>query len=274
MNRKNININEVVLSDYFKNSNSKLMHTYVITTYLTAGYGYISIPDYIQKVTEFTSLSKKTVQRWITKLFKNKLIHIKKGVIYISGRKKLEVNHNTSQIYIKFYEEDLKSYSNFRDHVIRQVAYLLQRRFKYAWKHLSAQDAASLVNTGKIETDFAALRSRKQAGCSISKVQQKLNVDKMTISRSLKGYTEKQWNMTKYIDGSVARLKYGAYFDAIAGNGYNRIIEGSGGKPIRSTYRPIDYRWSFDYLSKLDKYRLKYSIASLIKVDSQICRKR
>ncbi len=274
MNNNRININEVVISDYFTKGKSKVLYIYSLTAFLAAGYGYISISDYTQKVQGLTGKSKKTAERWITLLKENKLIRIRKGVIYPNSISTVELGHDVTQTYIRFYEEQLKSYSNFQLYVIRQVAYLLQRRFKHAWKHLSTDDAASLVNAGKIEAKIARLRSRSQVGCSISKVQNKLGVEKMLISKALKGYTRKQWNTTGWIKGTIARVKYGDMFNDMAGDGYLRCLDRTTGETFRVMPRYMDPRWSFDYDAVNDMYLIKYALASLIVVDGNLCRKR
>ena len=274
MNKNRININEVVLADYFSKGKSKILYIYSLTAFLAAGYGYISISDYTQKVQNLTGKSKKTAERWITLLKENKLIRIRKGIIYPNSISKIEIGIDVTQTYIRFYEEQLTSYSNFQLYVIRQVAYLLQRRFKHAWKHLSTEDAASLVNAGKIETRMARLRSRCNVGCSISKVQAKLGVEKMLVSKALKGYTRKQWNTSGWIKGSIARVKYGDMFDDIAGNGALRCLNRNTGETFRVMPRFIDPRWSFDYDAEKDMYLIKYALASIIVIDSNLCRKR
>lgn len=258
MNNKKININEVVLENY-SHGDSKVLHIYSVTAYLTAGYGYVSIEDYIKQVVSFCKISSKTAKRWVTKLKQNKLIKIKKGIMYIKGRKALEEGHDTSRTYIKFYEKDLKSYSNFQKHTIRQLALLTQRRMSFHIRKSKVEDPTSLVNSGIVETELAVVRSAKKAGCSISQLTKKLGFDKMTISRALKGHTEKQFGTSLSIKGGVVRKKYKSLLNQMTG--------------VNSSKCRKDHRWSFEYNSKNDTYKLKYALASRILVESNLCKK-
>lgn len=275
MNKKVANINEVVVCEYVKSKKGKELYVYAVANYLLAGLGYMSIDDFIKRHIELTGRHKKTVNSWITLLKKKKYIRIRKGVIYIKGKAEIEKNYDCSRTYIQFYEEQLKSYSNFQTHVIRQVALLVQRRMKYAMrKDLGKKDATSLINTGVIETNFAFLKSAKQVGCSISKLQEKLGLNERTISEALKGHTIKQWNSSGWIKGTIARVKYGDFFNDWAGNSYHLALDRATGKQIRVTRRDMDYRWSFDYREETDEYEIKYALASKIDTPSFLVRRR
>lgn len=250
------NINESVIEDYFKNKHQKKLFLYSTIVLLSSGKGYISIVDYKLGVQKLCGKSEKTVNRWITILKKSKLIKIRRGVLYPLGRSKMELGHNTTHTYIKFTEEHLKSFNDFQNHVIRQIALMIQNRFKYAWTKMKHMDAGSLQNSGKIETEMERVNSRKQCGCSISKIVEKLDVAKSTISVALRGYTKKQSNCKK-MSGQVARSEYRSLLDGIT---------------YRSSY--LSPKWSYKYNKKTDTYQLCYALASQIVVESYLKRKK
>lgn len=233
---------------------------YTLLRCLTAGYGYINYVEAIKTLSKFTNTSERTVRRWIDKLGKSSVLKIKDGVIYPIGKKRFYAKFNTlTKTQVIFEEEHLRSYKGFKRHIIQQIALLTQRRFRYGYKLMSVDDATSLVKSGKIENTLLALKSRKQAGCSISQLQKRLHLDKKTISVALKGCTEKQVNYSNWINGNVVRLKYGTLLDVLRG---------------RNIFIPHDYKnihkFCFEYDKTTDRYRLGASLASLIKVDSYL----
>lgn len=257
MNNNSISLNESVLYKYFNSGDLKTLYIFVVLAHRTKGLGYTSIEEFKGYAAKVTGSSTRTVDRWISKLKELGLIKIKKGYIYPVSLRDIEKGIDLTKTYVKVDEVHLKSYWDFQAHLIQQVAYLLQRRFRHAWKYLKTLDAASLVKTGKIETELGFVKNRKQAGCSISKVQEKLGIDKMTISKALRGCTTKQTNNTGWIDGKIARAKYRSLLS-----------------DLTSSYRSMDYRWGFTYDELQDKYLITYSIASNINVESKLTRKR
>ena len=263
MGKKSININEQILTQYSSSGDLRVLWLYALAVVHTAGKGYIGVDDFKKRLSQFSNKSEKTIERWIDSLIFHKLIKIKKQVIYPISREKFEASFpEANQIYIRYEEEDLKAYHIFRKHTIQQVALLKQRRYKYAYrKHMSKADIASLVKCGTIETELAALRGSKQAGCSISQLVKTLGFDKKTISESLKGVTQKQVNFTLPIKGSIARMKYGSLLNNITSNQKNQ-------------YDSMSYKMVFDYNSKKDTYRIGCKLASRILVTSSISRLR
>ncbi len=255
---KVFNINEVVINDYFQNKKAKALYIFAVTGMLTANKGYIEVSEYIKAVSEFCNISNKTAARWVTVLKSNRIARIKRGRIHPKGRKRIEYEHNTTKWYIQFHEEHLKSYMAFKYHCIQQIALLLQKRFRYAWKDFKISDAASLEKSGKIETSLAMVRNRQQMGCSISKIQEKLGLAKSTISVALKGYTKKQYNYSLPIKGTIARVKYSEILKQAVNKAPNPYISN---------------KWGFKYDPVHDTYQLSYALASIITAPSYLRKK-
>lgn len=252
------NINEKTIEEYFQNKNQKTLHIYAVMAFITAGKGYISKNDYITAISRLCNKSAKTAGRWLELLKNHSLINTKKGIVIPKGRKKFEEKISTNNTYIRFTSQHLKSYAEFQNHVIRQIALLRQRRFKYAFNFLKKNDAASLYISERIEDDLGRVSSRSQVGCSISKIVEALGLSKPVISVALKGYTEKQKNCSKPIKGVIARMKYG-----------NLITELSNRKNNR-----FGYKQSYEYNKENDTYRLCYALASKIIVEPFIINRR
>ncbi len=263
-------INEGILTIYFEAKHSKLLYTYAVVSYLTAGKGYSTHSELVSSIMSFTKVIKRTAIRWIEKLKAARLIRIIKNVVYVKGRKKLHKLHTPTKTYIVFYKEVLTDYIKFQYHAIQQVALLIQRKFKHSCKKLRAEGATSLVQQGKIEAELAYVYFRRQMGCSISKVQEKLGINKMIISAALRGCTEKQYNYGKWVSGKLVRKKFRDLFDDLSPRYYNLKARKVIKKNFESRKNIKDYRLSYEYDSKKDSYRLKYSIASLIKVNSYL----
>lgn len=256
MSNSKININEGVLKKY-SGKLCKVLHMYAVSSKITANYGYISITDYIKSVRELCGCSERTAYRWIEQLRKHRFINVKRGRIHVKGRRKVEATCKTSKIYVQFEDEHLEFYTEFRDHIIRQLALLEQRRISYGVsKNNKSISTASLLHTGKVANSLAVVKTAKNTGCSISRLTKVLEFDKMTISRALKGYTTKQFGATLPIKGSIARKKFKEVLDDT------------------KTPNRKDYRWSFEYNGKKDTYIIKYALASRIEVDSYLCRRR
>lgn len=253
-NQRVFNINEMVITDYFQNKKAKALYIYAVTGMLTANKGYISIPEFIQEVSKFCNISTRTANRWIYVLRSSGFAKIKKGIIYVKGKKKIEYNHKTSKWYIQFHEEHLRSYSEFHAHCIRQIALLLQKHFRYAWKELKKHSADDL----HLEHDLALIKSRDKIGCSISKVQEKLGLAKSTISVALKGYTKKQYNYSLPIKGTIVRVKYGDIL--------NNAVK-------KTSHEYISNKWGFKYNAEDDTYQLSYALASTITAPSYLRKK-
>jgi len=254
--KESYKINEAIIEDYYLNKKQKLLYSYATVVMLTAGYGYIKTPKLKEGLAKLCGISSLTADRWISLLKNNNLIRIRKGTVYPDGRKKSEQNYKLSKSYIRFGKEHLSSFSNFQNHVIRQIGLLLQNRFEYAFKELN-KDVSSLVKLDKIETELARVKSRQQIGCSISKIHNKLDIPKSTISVALRGHTRKLSNCTKPIKGRIARVKYGSYINAMT----------------NKEYYYVNPRHSYKYNPKDDTYELCYSLASRILVDSYILRR-
>lgn len=264
--KKVINVNEISLCEYTKAGKAKDLYVYYLLSYITAGLGYFDKDKLYKEVYKISKTSKKTYGRWLERARANGFIRVRKGVVYVKSKNKLGLNLNNT--YVQFSLENLQSYREFQRHTIRQIAVLTQRRFKYAYKFLSKDDAASLVDSGKIETALEALRNANQAGCSISQLVKKLGLDKKTISLALKGFAKKQVNYDSKMAGKAARKKYGSLLTMIAGDkvkGSSRRI----GKDSRFNFKLV-----FKYNKKDDTYQIGCRIASKIDVIPCIKRKR
>lgn len=255
LNEKSVyNISEKVLVDYFQNKKTKSLFIYAVSSMLTAKKGYISVPDYIGRVSHFCTVSTRTSKRWLNILISNGFASIRKGTIHVNGRKKIESHHENSKWYIQFHEEHLKSYSEFQAHAIRQIALLLQRRFQYAWREFKKYSADDL----NLEHELALIRSRNKIGCSISKIQEKTGLSKSTISAALKGHTQKQCNYSLPIKGTIARVKYKDLLNKITSK-----------KPREY----ISYKYGFKYNQDDDTYQLSYTLPSKIITPSYLVKK-
>ena len=253
-----VSLNQLILEKFFKDGDFKVIHQYAVVSSITANKGYMSVGELSTAIIELCGISQKTVDRWLESLHKFRFINIKKNIVYVKGKKTIEPLYETNNIYIKFYDEHLKSYNDFKNHFIRQDALQEQRRFAFAIrKNKKNIDADSLVNSGKVETSLAVVKNSKKAGAAISILTKKLNADKMTISRALKGSTEPQFNTTFSIKVNIARVKY------------PMILSNFKGMKEYSSKK-----WSFSYNKKDDSYRLHYRLANKILANSCIVRRK
>lgn len=261
MKQTEITINEGAILAAFEYKQAKFLYMYMLTVCATAGYGYISTQDYVNDLSAFTRLSKRTMKRWIAILEKREVITVKKGVIYPISKRKFVGRYQPTRNAIRFVKDDLDTYYDFKRHIIQQYALLTQNRFEYGFKKMSVASANSLVHSGKIENTLEALKSRKQAGCSISQLQKRLHLDKKTISEALKGYTEKQINYSDWIRGNTFRIKYGTLIDRRCGHEI----------PTESEISNV-FKVCFQHDAKRDMYRLGISLASRVVIDSSLKR--
>jgi len=256
---RSYNLNEKVVVDYFVKKNQKTLYIYSVVSLLTAGLGYIEKNQLTQKLKEFCSISSSTAKRWISQLYTHKLIRIRKGIIYPTGRKKMESENPDTQRYIRCREEHLKSYFVFQNHIIVQIALLCQIRFRYAWiKNFREKNAASDPTSGIIEATLDRVNSPNKVGCSISKVQEILQLSKGRISVALQGNVEKQSNCKKELKGYIARKKYGSLLNTISNKG--------------SHYK--DPRFTYEYDSLKDTYIICYALASKIIAPSFLVKRK
>ena len=237
-----------------------------MVSWLTAGYGYAKLEELKIKMVLMCNISHKTAGRWIDTLISEEMINIKKGVVYVLGRAKLKSPLEKSRRYVRYELDDMKTYKKFLYHSIRQLCLLIQVRFSYSYRFLSASDPHSLVENGRIETRLAALKSADQAGCSLSQAVKKIGIDKATISRALKGHTIKQANYFT-ISGKQARFKFKGLIEALSGKYKNTPNDIS-----RVKSRALTYQWFFEYSKKQDVYLIGYKLGSKIDVKASFCR--
>lgn len=262
MTTNTININEVLICDHFNTKNERNLYFYALASYITAGRGYISYRDLINEMSLITGKSHRTCKRWVEQLIQSDKVKYRKGIVHLVGQRRLFVS-DESTTYIKYNKENLISYVEFRNHTIRQIAYLIQRRFKIAFRNPRVlEHATSLFKKGEIETEFALLKNANEAGCSLSKIVEKLGVDKAVASKALKGYTKKQYRHGKWVRGSAMRTKFKPIMDFI--NSKNTYKYGSGNS----------YKWSYKYNKSNDTYRISYQLSSKIVVKPCLSKKK
>ena len=96
----------------------------------------------------------------------------------------------------------------------------------------------------------------------------------MTCSYALRGETEKQYNVSKWIKGKAARYYHGKKLNKIAGHHDLKMYDRDGNITHLWKKGEIDPRLKFEYNEKQDKYRFRYALASKILVNSAIISRR
>lgn len=257
MDNKRININEGVISAYSKSGNLKVLHMYSCAVYLTAERGYMPLADFLLALQSLCSISERTSTRWVQVLKEHELIKVKRNTVYVLGRKVMQRRYELTRSHVQFTAWELDSYINFQNHVIRQCALLIQRRFKHAFKEISSEhNAASLVQSGKIETLLEFVDKKDKVGCSISQLVKFLGLDKRIISMALRGQVVKQFNTSSPIPGKVFRFKYKNFLETRIQNS-----------------KEFNFKYSYQYFKDTDEYIIICSISSSIVVQSSLKRK-
>lgn len=253
INKKHISLNEGVIEHYQKNKDLKALYCLGVVCFITSGLGYIGYDALIRSVTDLTGVSPRTARAWILELRSRAHIRIRKGVVYVKTKRLIENEFGNGRVFIGFEKDHLKNYNKFRDHIIRQLALLKQRRFRHAFKTMSVADANSLLISGKIESPLAIIKDWNKVGCSISQIVKNYGFDKKTVSGALKGYATKQWNQTRAVKGTFMRKKYADFLSE-----------------LRKKHRQVSHRYSFSYCPGTDTYRVLYALGSTIGVDSML----
>ncbi len=268
-------INECIVIDFIAARRVRELRMYALSANLMSGRGYMAVDDYVTGMMASGNCSKITVKRWIDTLCLTGLLRKRKGMVYVTGRKMLEKYYaaygvippnrggslqryikygsdkdldyaefnELSKKWVRFTQENLMSYSEFQNHAIRQIALLEQSRMAYALsKNSRSIDADSLINQGKVESRRAIVKDGRKAGCSLSRLQGILGIDKMVISRALIGHTQKQYNESNVVKGKAFRFLYKNLFNGV---------------------RP-DPRISFVYSKKKDEYKIRYRLSNRI----------
>jgi len=272
---KRIIINEKVLRHFFKAGKAKTLHMYAVMSYMTANYGYISKKDFLQNINDYADIRQRTARRWLDTLIEEGFVHVRKGVIYVKGRRKMEQASvgQPNRMYLGFTIVELEFYSSFRDYAIRSLGLLKQNRFKYYIKKTQkGKNYSRSVYTAKnVEAELPKIKCRAESGVSLSQLEKFIGVDRMTISRAMQGFWEPQVNCTRRIPGRIARAQYRTLLNSIAGS----YIAGglSKGKQFRNPHirnkaaRKNYYNWRFDYDAGKDTYIFK--VTTCHKIDHE-----
>lgn len=267
MRELKIAINQIVMSENFRDKNQKLMFSYSVVASILAGRGFLRLPLLIDEIVKLTGLSTKTAYRHVYNLKDAKLVtfsfhkgnkskNIPRGIrCKVKGRTYLESPYDTNSKYIIIKGDMLKSYKGFRDGVIRQFAIMTQDRIEHSFEYLDQSEMATCGRESGSVASLLLLKNKKQSGCSLSQLVKVLGIDKRTASLALKGYTRKQSNRSYPIKGTIARKKYKTLLDAIAGDARHRYgIKQETGEVVKVFTKQVEHTIQFEHNEDKDMY--------------------
>lgn len=274
MKNTSINIKVEVALDKSKEKSWRTLMLYSIAVCSSNGAGYVSIKKYIDTVMVICGVSQKTAKRWVQILKESDLATVKKGYIRHISRKTLESRHKCNRTQIRFELHHLSSFTNFKYHIIRQIALLTQKRFESVIRRKKGSSAKELCNNGKIQGKLEYIGNPNRTGCSISQLQTSTGFDKKTISAALKGHTIKMVNKTSPIKGKVFRKLYKAKMDDMSLKVVPQFNADGIDTGKMAAGRSTPHKFYYKYNKSKDTYTLYCAIASRITSNSYLSRSR
>lgn len=187
-----------------------LLWRYSVLVYLTRGLGFANKEELLKKTSEFTGLSISAVRKWMPSLHhftsKNKkFIHIK------SKSKVIKLyNIDPSRASILCFENNLRSYSEFKKLIIVQLGLTLQRRFTYAWENMAkfSHNRSSECKSGLIDHSDNVPTSKEDVGVSLSKLSDFSGIPESTVSNYIKSVSERKIKVIDKLYYSKFKRRY------------------------------------------------------------------
>lgn len=165
--------------------------SYTVTSFIMAELGYYAKKDFIKDYSTFTGLNRRTIYRHIKNLLSLGLVTEKKGILYITGKRKAYRKFDISgKASIKFSLDIIKSKELFKKTLIIQCGLYLQKRFRYAYNHLKS-NTESLYSKGRIQSPYAFPSNKGDMGVSLSKISEFTGFCKSDVQKNVKGVTRK-----------------------------------------------------------------------------------
>ena len=188
-----ININEQITTHYIRKGKVMTIWAYAVCTYLMRGLGYYKKDEFINRFSEFTGRSIKSIYRYMANLKEENLITEKKGVYYIVGKKALRSRLGiSSKLCIKYSGEILKYWRAFKAQAIQQTGLVLQNRFRYSHDEMRKR-SDSLFKMGRIESTYSIASTKDRVGVSQSKIAEYLNLSKSDVRTYINQISKRQY---------------------------------------------------------------------------------
>lgn len=209
MKRLTLNVN---LVKYFSTTRSLiLLHKLAHAVVITAGVGRMDKQTFLQRWSESSGYSVKTLYRAFKELKDLGFWHENDGRVYMVSKKKAlkGLRQEHCRLHIKF-DKELLSYKEFRNHCISQVGLYHQKSFRHAHKRLvKNMDCPLLVQ----RIPYPISLDRRKVGVATRFLAEKMGISRATIMEAFRGKTKLNFeNIDKISLSDLQRLNKENFF--------------------------------------------------------------